>query len=54
MITLADGIELRNLRQEFESYQLLANQFPGKLEYQKKADVLEMRIIDIEQDSKYV
>ena len=54
MITTADAIELRDLRKEFEAASLMANAFPNKEEFRKRADSLEIRIISIESDNRYV
>ena len=54
MLTISDAQELAALKREFESYTLLAQEYPWKFEYQKKADALELLILSKEVDSKYI
>ena len=54
MITVQTAIELRDLRREFESASLMAEDFPERLEFRKLADSLELLIIDIESDNRYI
>ena len=54
MLTLNDDIKLRELRQEFESAQLIADEFPKRLDFRKLADALELAIHSIEVDNRYV
>lgn len=48
MQTTSGAIQLKDLRQEFESLSLLAKEFPNKLEIQKQADALELKIAELE------
>jgi len=43
--------DLKALKQEWESYALLAKDYPNKREYQIKADSLELTIIRLENDN---
>ena len=54
MITVQDAIELRDLRREFEEATLMADAFPKKQEFRKLADSLELTIISIESDNRYI
>jgi len=54
MNTIPIDRQLRDLRREFEEASLMANAFPNKLEWQKIADMLELRIIHIESDHRYI
>ena len=54
MITVQDAIELRELRREFEEATLMADAFPKKQEFRKLADSLELLIMNIESDNKYI
>lgn len=54
MITVQTAIELRNLRRDFEDATLMSKAFPNKLEFQKRADMLELRIISIKSDNRYI
>ena len=53
MLTCADSIELKTLKQEWEFYEALLEQFPNRLDLRKKADSLELLIINIENNNKY-
>ena len=54
MITTQDAIELRDLRREFEDATLMSQAFPKKLEFRKLADSLEIAIINLKSDNRYV
>lgn len=48
MLTVADVIEIKELKQDFECWALLAEQFPNNLSYKKQADTLELMIMNLE------
>ena len=52
MITTAD--ELRELREEFEELTLMADTFPKKQEFRKRADFIELLIVNIESKNEYI
>ena len=54
MQTTSDDIKLKELRLEFEEVSLMAKAFPKKLEFVKRADALELRILSLEVDHRYV
>jgi len=54
MLTMSDQQELAALKMEWQSYTLLAEEFPKKQEFRKLADSLELMIINIESDNRYV
>ena len=54
MLTVLDDIKLKELRQEWESAELIANAFPKRLDFRKLADSLQILIISKESDSRYV
>jgi hypothetical protein len=54
MLTLPDDIKLKDLRQEFEAAQAMAEEFPKRIDFQKLADSLELAIHNIEVDRRYI
>ncbi|MHA2039878.1 MAG: hypothetical protein ACW98X_25975 [Promethearchaeota archaeon] len=48
MITVADAIEIAELKRDWECWELLAEQYPKKIEYKKHADALQLMILDLE------
>ena len=54
MLTLQGDRQLRDLRLEFEEATLMADAFPNREDFQKLADSLELTIMNIESDHRYV
>ena len=54
MLTVLDDIKLKELRQEWESAETMARQFPERLDFRKLADSLQILIISKESDSRYI
>jgi hypothetical protein len=48
MITLNDQKEIAALKREWESYELMVEQFPGNTYWRKIADALELKIMELE------
>jgi len=54
MLTGRDLIELKGLKQEWESAELIANAFPKRLDFRKLADALYLLIHNREVDNQYI